>query len=334
MPRRLLRPLVLLLLLALAGGGGWAWKQGGTPQVETTRLRRGPAVEAVYATGTVEAEVWARIPPVISGRIAEVLAHEGERVRAGQPLARLDDRQAHAKVAELEAKAAYLREAAERSAILVARGVRSRDAYDKDRSDYDQVAASIRAARQQRSDLLVTSPIDGVVLRRDGEPGELAETSDALFWVGALRPLRLTAEVDEEDIPRVRVGQKVLIKADAFPDTVLEAKVDRITPKGDPVNKTFRVRALLPDDSPLLIGMTTEINIIVAEHPDAWLCPASALVDGGVLAVENGVVVAHPLRLGIRGRTLVEVLDGIAPDTPFLAAPPPGLKPGDRVRIK
>lgn len=334
MPRLLLRPLMLLLLLALAGGGVWAWQRGGTPEVETIRLRRGPAVEAVYATGTVEAEVWARIPPVVSGRIAEVLAHEGERVRAGQPLARLDDRQAHAKVAELEAKAAYLREEAERSAILVARGVRAREALDKDRSEFDQVTATIRAARQQRSDLLVTSPIDGVVLRRDGEPGELAETKDALFWVGALKPLRITAEVDEEDIPRVKVGQKILIKADAFPGKVLEARVDRITPKGDPVNKTFRVRALLPEDSPLLIGMTTEINIVVAEHPEAWLMPASAVVEDKVLAVEDGVVVAKPVRLGIRGRSQVEVLDGIGPDLPFLAAPPPGLKPGTRVRVK
>lgn len=334
MPRLPLRPFVLLLLLALAGGGVWAWRHDGTLEIEATRLRRGPAVAAVYATGTVEAENWARIPPVVAGRIAEVLVQEGEKVRAGQVLARLDDRQAHARVAELEAKATYLREEAERSASLVERGVRARATLDKDRSEYDQVVAAIRAARQQRTDLLVTSPIDGVVLRRDGEPGELAEVKDALFWVGALKPLRLTAEVDEEDIPRVKVGQKVLIKADAFPEKVLEARVDRITPKGDPVNKTFRVRALLPETTPLLIGMTTEINIIVAEHPEAWLCPVSALVEGGVLAVENGIVVARPLRLGIRGRTQVEVLDGLDPDTPFLAAPPPGLKPGDRVRIK
>lgn len=115
---------------------------------------------------------------------------------------------------------------------------------------------------------------------------------------------------------------------------MLEARVDRITPKGDPVNKTFRVRALLPEDSPLLIGMTAEINIVVAEHPEAWLMPSSALVEDKVLAVENGVVVARPVRLGIRGRSQVEVLDGIGPDVAFLAAPPPGLKPGARVRVK
>ena len=325
---------LLLLLSALAGGVLWLWQRGSETRVDLTLPRRGPAVEAVYATGTVEPEHWARIAPVMPGRIAEILVREGETVREGQPLARLDDREARAKVAELEAKAAYWREEMARAESLADRGIRPRESAQKSRSEFEQVTATIRAARQRRADLMVTAPIDGVVLRRDGEVGELAETKDTLFWVGALRPLRITAEVDEEDIARVHVGQKVLIKADAFPDRVLEARVDRITPKGDPVNKTFRVRVRLADDTPLLIGMTCEINIVVEERADALLVPATALSDGHVLVVENGVARALPVKAGIRGRTLVEIRDGLDPARPVLAAPPPGLRPGDRVRAK
>jgi len=333
--KRLLRqaPLLLILLGLAAGGGGWWWRMA-APEVELTAPRIGPAVEAIYATGTVEAEKWARIAPVIPGRIAEIFAMEGDAVKEGQPLARLDDREARARVAELEAKAAYWREEMNRSAALTERGYRSTEATQKARSEYSQITAAIVAARQKRTDLLVTSPMDGVVLKRDGEIGELAEIKDALFWVGAPRPLRITAEVDEEDIARVRIGQKVLIKADAFAERVLEARVDRITPKGDPVNKTFRVRVVLPDDTPLLVGMTTEINIITAEHAGALLVPVAALRDGTLLAVENGRIVALAVQTGIRGRTMVEVTQGLEPQKPILAAPPAGLKAGDRVRVR
>jgi len=333
--KHLARRLPLLLVLAvLLGGGGWAWMRNGAILVELAQPRRGPAVEAIYATGTVEAEKWARIPPVTAGRIVEVFAFEGDVVKEGQPLARLDDREARARVAELEAKAAYWREEMNRSAALVQRGIRAPENEQKARSEYNQVIAAINAARQRRTDLLVTSPMDGVVLKRDGEIGELAEVKDALFWVGAPRPLRITAEVDEEDIARVHVGQKVLIKADAFADRVLEAKVDRVTPKGDPINKTFRVRVVLPDDTPLLVGMTTEINIITNEKADVLLVPATAVSDGRVFVVENGAAQVQAVRVGIHGRTLVEVEDGLSTDRSVIVAPPPGLKAGDRVRIK
>jgi RND family efflux transporter MFP subunit len=324
---------LIALLAALAGGGGWYWYKSSALDVALVAPHRGQAVEAIYATGTVEAEKWAKIAPVAPGRIAEILAFEGETVKEGQPLARLDDREARAKVAELEAKAAYWREEMTRSAQLADRGIRPKENEQKAKSEYNQVVAAISAARQRRTDLLVTSPMDGTVLKRDGEIGELAEIKDVLFWVGAPRPLRITADVDEEDIARVRVGQKVLIKADAFMDRVLEARVDRITPKGDPINKTFRVRALLPDDTPLLVGMTTEINIVTREKADTLLIPASAVVKDTVFVVQDGVAVARPLTLGIKGRAMVEVMDGLAPGQPVIAAPPPGLRVGQRVRV-
>lgn len=334
-PRSRFRRLPLLLVLAaVLAGAGYFLARNGSREVEVVAPFRGQAIEAVYATGVVEPEQWAKIAALAPGRIAEILVREGDRVRQGQALARLDDREARARVAELEAKAAYWREQMARSAALVDRGVRSKDAFEKDKSELDQVTSAIAAARQRRSDLAVTSPLDGTVLRRDFELGEVVGINDALFWIGAPRPLRITADVDEEDIPRVVPGQKVLIKADAFPDRVLEARVDRITPKGDPVNKTFRVRVALPDDTPLLVGMTTEVNIVTAEKADALLVAASALVGGKLFVVAEGEARLREVTIGIRGRSAVEVLGGLAPGEQVIANPPAGLKPGERVRAK
>jgi RND family efflux transporter MFP subunit len=335
MTRRRLRrlPLLILAIIALAAAAAALLYNGGRP-VEVVRPVRGLAVEAVYATGTVEPEFWARIAPVVPGRIAEVLVHEGETVRQGQPLARLNDREATARIAELEAKAAYWREEMRRQSLLAERGIKSREAEEKSRSEFNQVTAAIAAARQRRTDLVVTSPIDGVVLRHDGEVGEVIGLDKALFWVGTPRPLRITADVDEEDIARLRPGQRVLVKADAFPERVLEARIDRITPKGDPVNKTFRVRVALPDDTPLLVGMTAEINVITAEKPDALLIPASALVGSHVFVIADGMAAVRDVKVGIRGRLRVEAVDGLAPGDAVVANPPAGLKAGERLHAK
>lgn len=332
---RLFRRLALaVILLAALAGGGTLWLRAAAPQVDLTAASRGPAVEAVYATGVVEPENWAKVAPVQPGRIAEILAAEGESVRKGQILARLDDREAGARVAELEAKAAYWREQMSRSQALVQSGVRSRDAYEKDKSELNQVTAAIAASRQRRADMVVVAPIDGVVLRRDFEVGEVVGVNDALFWVGAPRPLRLTVDVDEEDIPRVVPGQKVLIKSDSFPGRVLEATIGRVTPKGDPINKTFRVRVALPEDSPLMVGMTCEVNIVTAEKPDALLLPAAALVDGKVFTIDDGRAAARPVTVGIRGRARVEITAGLAEGDRVVAAPTAGLKTGDRLRAR
>ncbi|MGE5547933.1 MAG: efflux RND transporter periplasmic adaptor subunit [Solirubrobacterales bacterium] len=323
---------LLLLVIAVAVAAGFVLLRGSATATAVVRPTRGPAVEAVYATGVVEPEYWARIGPVTTGRIAEILAYEGDRVRQGQPLARLDDREARARVAELEARAAYWQKELERSRQLTERGIRSQEAEQRSRSEYNAVIAAINAARQRRADLLVTSPIDGMVLRRDGEVGEVVDTKDSLFWVGEPRPLRITADVDEEDVARLTPGQAVLIKADAFPDRVLDGTVDRITPKGDPINKTFRVRVRLPDDTPLMIGMTTEVNVVTARKADALLIPSTAVTDDRVMVVADGKAEARTVRIGIRGRDRVEVTDGLSPDDLVVASPPAGLKAGDRVR--
>lgn len=331
-PARLLPALLVLVLVA--GAATFVYDRRSARPVQLVSPQPGLAVEAVYATGTVEPVNWAKIGAVTTGRIAEILVAEGDSVRQGQQLARLDDREARAKVAELEARAAYWREEMNRATTLANRGIRAPESAQKAKSEYEQAIAAINAARQRRADLLVTAPMDGVVLRKDGETGEVVKPENTIFWVGEPRPLRVTADVDEEDIAKVVPGQKVLIKADAFPDSNLLGRVDQITPKGDPINKTFRVRVALPDDTPLLVGMTAEINIITAEKPHARLIPASALGKGEVLVEEDGRAQLRAVSVGIRGRDQVEVVDGLADADRVVANPPAGLKPGDRIKAK
>jgi RND family efflux transporter MFP subunit len=306
----------------------------GTPAVTTATVTRGPAVEAVYASGTVEPVFWAKVQPLGTGRIASVEAREGDEVRTGQILMRLDDRELRALVAQLEAELRFLRSELERVSELARRGVTTTQVEERARSQLDQTAATLNAARQRVEDHVLRSPMDGTVLRRDGEVGETARPEDVLFWIGRDSPLRIEAEVDEEDIPLVTVGQPALIKADAFSGRILDGTVADITPKGDPVNKSYRVRIGLPPETPLMIGMTVESNIVVRREDAALLVPQGALSGGHVFVLVEGRAVRRAVVMGVVGQGVVEIRDGLAEGDTVVIDPPAALNDGSPVRLK
>lgn len=330
MPRRLLAA-VLLLLLA-AGSAFYGWTRF-VPAVTVTRPMRGPAVEAVYATGTVEPEQWAKVSPILAGRVAEICVQEGQEVTQGQLLARLDDREAQARLLEMEAREHYWRDQLARQKALAERGVASREMQERTQSDYLAAQAAAVASRQRLADLAILSPMAGTVLRHDGEVGEVLDKQQVLFWIGRKRPLRVTADIDEEDIARLKVGQRALIKADAFPGQALEGTVSQITPKGDPLNKSFRVRVALPDETPVMVGMTVEVNVVIREVAETLLLPPAAVAGGRVFIVNGHRAHARSVTSGIQGRRAIEIASGLAGDEMIILDPPKGLKDGDRVRI-
>ena len=107
----------------------------------------------------------------------------------------------------------------------------------------------------------------------------------------------------------------------------------RITPKGDPINKSFRVHIALPDDTPLMIGMTTETNIVIEERPNALLVPSAAVRASAVWTVEDGRARPLTVGIGVAGQLQTEILDGLDALQPIIADPPPTLKAGARVTV-
>jgi len=334
-PKTILRKSALYLaLLAAAALLAWFAYSRTRPTVAVESPTRGPAVEAVYATGTVEPVVWAKVAPVTSGQIVDILARDGDPVKKGQPLARLDDREKRGNLELLAARRDFLQSELARAEQLHRRGFISWQGREQATSELKQAEAALAAAAKPLADTLLTAPMDGVVLRQDGEPGETVSAAQTLFWVGQPAPLRVIAEVDEEDIPLIHPGQRVLIKADAFPGQVLEGKVTDITPKGDPINKSYRVRVGLPENTPLRVGMTTEVNVVVREETDALLVPAAAVSGGKVWVVENGRARRMPVKTGVLGEKKAEIREGLRGDEAVIADPPPGLKEGDAVAVK
>ena len=330
--RRMALWVALLVLLGLgAAAGYWFFAP---PTVAVVHPYRGMAVQAVYATGTVEPSVMVPIAPRNTGRLAELLAEEGAVVVKGQVLARLEDDDLRRAVDVLEAEERYARAAFDRQGILVERQVATRSAYDRARADWDKARAAAARAAAEAGFLQLVAPADGTIIRRDGEIGQLIGATQTVFWLRCCAPLRISSEVDEEDIGQVRPGQPVLIRADAFPGQIFHGEVQAVTPKGDPVARSYRVRISLPADTPLMIGMTTETNIVLRQNEQALLLPAGAVRQDTVWLVEDGRLSPRRVTLGAKGATEVEITDGLGEGDWIVAQPPASLQAGQEVRPK
>lgn len=324
--------IVVVIVLLLAGGAYW-WRASRAPQVAAVAAARGTAVEIVYATGGVEPVRWAKVASVIRDRIVDICYCEGKTVAKGDVLARLDDREVQAQMKELKAREDFLKREMERVSELITRNIATTQSYERASMDLKQVQGLIAVQTERINDYTIEAPMAGVVLRRDGEIGEIAEAGQTLFRVGVPKPLQVVAEVNEEDIPRVAVGQTALFRTDAFPDRRLEGKVSEITPMGDVAAKTFRVKMALPDDTPLKPGMSVEANIVTREKPNALLIPADALQGTSVFVIDGSRARKREVTVGIRGTRAVEVLTGLKDGERVASPAATDLKDGVRARI-
>jgi RND family efflux transporter MFP subunit len=322
--------LLALGLVIAAAAGAW-WTLRGTA-VTVVRVIRGQAAEIVYATGAVEPETWSRSTPLVRGRIVARCRCEGKAVTAGEVLARLDDKEAQATLRDLRAQEEFQQREFERQTQLLARGAASPQAYQRAESDLARIRAQIAAQSERLDYYRLVAPMDGIIMKEDGEVGDMVEPGTVLYRVGLPKPLWVVADVNEEDIPRVAVGQTALLRTDAFAGQLLTGRVKQITPAGDPVAKTFRVRIALPDDTPLRVGMSVESNIVVREVRDALLIPANAVVGGQAFVVEDGRARRRKVETGIRGTAMVEVTAGLADGSEVISPATSELRDGLRVR--
>ncbi|KTD17980.1 efflux RND transporter periplasmic adaptor subunit [Legionella jordanis] len=317
----------LLFLAAWIGFGFWPRKA-----IEVVHPIIGTAVQAAYATGTVEPTVMMPISSQVTARLIQLNVDEGSDVKKGQVLAQLEDIDLQETLNEQKEREELAKKRFERNAELIKKGMVSKDEYDRTVSEWKAAIAQVKATEAKISYLKLIAPADGKIIRRDGEIGQLIPANQAVFWLSCCAPLRISTEVDEEDIADVRVGQKVLIQADAFPNKMFYGQVQSITPKGDPIARSYRVRIRLSQQTPLLIGMTAETNIIFHEKTNALLLPLSTLVKNEVWKVEHGRLRKASVVVGTKGLQKIEIIKGASTKDLVVLHPSADLKEGMRVR--
>ena len=216
-----------MMIAALVGGTMWHFSP---PIVFVTKAARGPAVEAVYGTGTVEATVMMPIAARVTGRLMELDIDEPATVKKGQLLGKIEDQDLQSSLEQLRANEQFAQQEYARDEQLLKIGGVARVEYERAKSNWEAAKAAVAKAATEAGFTQLLAPADGRVIQRDGEIGQLIPSNQAVFWLAQRSALRITAQVDEEDIARVKPGQEVLIRADAFPGKIFHGRVQAITP--------------------------------------------------------------------------------------------------------
>ena len=334
--RQLRRRVLQLLLIALVAAAGFAsWRYlSRPPVVDAALVRRGPVAEVVYATGFVEPRRPVDVSSRVTAPVSRVLADEGDRVTRGQALAILDAEDQREAIAQLTANRLNAEQDERRALALFRQGWSTNAERDKAVATVNSARALEAAGRARLNQYTIRSGISGVILRRDVEPGDLATASKTLFEIGDPNQLRITATVDERDIPLVRTGSAVMMSTEAYPGRILRGTVYEITPGGDPDQRAFRVRIQPPADSKLPVGLTLEVNILASQRDRALLVRPTAVRDRTAWVVEAGRARKVPVQTGIRGADYTEIRSGLSDGACVITDPPEKLKDGDRVTVK
>jgi HlyD family secretion protein len=316
--RWLKRLLVLCLLIVVAVAGASFFRQANrsqSPVFKTEKARRGDLVVTVTATGTLQPTNTVQVGSELSGIIKQVMVDHNERVKVGQALARLDTSKLEAQLAQYQAtlesaKARVLQAQATvsetRSKLLQFQKVRElSDNRVPSQAEYDaavaaleraladeasakaavsQAQAAVRACETDLSKAIIRSPVNGVVISRNVEPGQTVAASfqaPVLFTIAEdLRQMELHVDVDEADVGKVKEGQKATFTVDAYPNRVFQAHITEVRYGSKTVEGVVTYETVLKvDNSDLSLrpGMTATAVIKVEEVKDALLIPNAAL---------------------------------------------------------
>lgn len=311
-----------------AGGDGGAAVVRAPQAVEQGPIARAAVSAPVRSTGTTRPLRAANLASATSARIEKILVKEGDKVRAGQALLRLDARaaslavsQAEASAAALEAQATRLSADYERLAPLVQKGAVAQSRVDQLASQRDAAKSQVEAAkaatdaaRRVAVDATLSAPFAGTVVDVPVEVGEMSG-SGTLVRLIDLSAVEVSVRINERDLGRVSAGDAVRA---VFPGVGSEAtgKVQRVGLEVDPANRTAELIVELPNPKgELRAGVFAELEITPSATRDAILVPRAALTGGSgdqaVFVIEGGVAKRRAVKTQPFDDLRVEVTEGL-----------------------
>lgn len=296
-------------------------------------------IHAVY-TGTAPLEAFAEAEVVakVAGEVRSILVEEGDIVKKGQILARLDGDRLRLELNESEARLRKLQRDYDRNVDLSSKGLISAGDFEKIKYDKEALQATHKLASLELDYTQIRAPIDGVVSERFIKVGNTLAAGDPVFRVTGFDPLVAYLHVPEREFSKIKVGQTVGLQIDALSASPIVAKVSRVSPIIDPVSGTFKVTIEISDQSRRIKpGMFARIGIVYDSHQNALQIPRSALLEqlgqASVFIVENDVAVRRNVQVGYTDRGRLEILSGLSDDDKVIIVGQLGLKNGARVNV-
>ena len=306
--------IVFVIILAALGSAGWAYynnKNKIEPTVTSLAVTRGNVIEVVQATGTLQAVTTVNVGTQVSGVVQELYADFNRIVRKGEVIARLDPSILQVQIESQEANVARSNADLERLRVTLddakQKYQRAKELFDKQlvprteletaeinvRSTEAQIKSSEASLVQSKASLntakvnlgytVITAPIDGIVIQRSVDPGQTVAASmnaPTLYVIAAdLTKMQVLANIDESDVGRMRPGQHVTFRVDAYPNDVFTGSVEQVRLQPAVVQNVVvysTVIAVPNQQLKLKPGMTANVNIEIQRRDNVLRVPSAA----------------------------------------------------------
>jgi len=319
------------------------------------------------ASGYVVAQVKAAVASKGTGRLVYLGFEEGDRVKKGEIIARLEDEDVRAALEKSQADVQLARADSEdahqtllRQQKLYASGLSSRAELDAAQARFSRVRAQIRssdaavrAAEVGVENTRIRAPFDGTILTKNADVGEVfapfassANSRGAVVTMADMSSLQVEADVSESNIVRVRAGQPCEITLDAYPEKRYAGKVHKIVPTADRAKATVLTKIafseidgqVLPEMSAKVTFLSKESDMAAAGAPPKLTVPSSSVVSRGgaqvVLLARDGIIQEVPVATGGVIGDRVEIKEGIRPGDQVVLTPDAGLTSGTRIQSR
>jgi RND family efflux transporter MFP subunit len=349
---------------APAGRGGRGGGRGGVMAVEFGTVSRRELVDYITVVGNLIGETTVDVVPRVAGRLDSVQVQLGDRVSRGQQVAKVEDREIREQVNQSEANievnratviarendTEVARNALERARASFERGLISKQGLEDAEARHNAAASQVIVAKAQLTstqarldelkinlaNTVLVAPMDGVVSRRNLDPGAFAGGNTVVVSLVDIGTVRLIANLVERDFKRIAPGAEATVEVDAFPGDQFAGRVSRVAPVFDPATRTATMEIQIPNPGfRLKPGMYARVRLMADRKANALAVPRNAVVDvggrRGVYLADGDVARFQVVQTGLTDGDYIEIVDGLQENARLVTTGALALRDGDRI---
>jgi membrane fusion protein (multidrug efflux system) len=285
-------------------------------KVEIVEVQPTPLKDVLVLPGQTEAWLDVTVAADTGGRVEWIGPGEGDTIKKGQLIAKIDVSALKAALDRAEADHKLAEELYSRRKKLFQDNIIGKEELDRSENQRLLALATLTQTRVEYEKGFVRSPIKGIVNHLYVDVGEFADRGKPVADLVNVDRIKINVSVPELDVKYLRPGQETMTRIDAFPDRMIAGKVDFVAYKADPATKTFRVRVIISNsDNSVRPGMIARVAFLRRVIPDALVAPLFALVDRGgerlLFVEEEGVAHARPVTIGVIEQDRVQITTGL-----------------------
>ena len=340
--------LPLILAMALAAGCSRSESsakpesnqtQNKAVKVSVVRVEPAPMKDILVLPGETEAWQDVRVAADVAGRVEWIGPKEGQTVKEGVLIAKIDVAALKAALDRAEAAQKLADDLYQRRYKLFERNIINQEELDKSQTERTLARANFRQMQIEYERGFLKAPLTGMVNHLFVDEGEFVDKGKPFVDLVNVDKIKINVNVPELDVRHLKVGQKTMVRVDAFQDRELFGIIDFVAYKADPATKTFHVKVIV--DNPnheIRPGMIARVVFLRRILPDALSSPLFAIVEKGgerlVFVEKDGVAEARTISFGVIEGDRVQITKGLHPGDHLIVVGQTEVEEGMRVQVR